>query len=166
MTMLSGLQESMTEYLKGQGVLALSAWPKQDRQVQETPLAVVRVKEVEAVPAGFQNYLGEAFDEVTHRWQEAYGQRVTVKFGLDLYSPVKRGEEGCRSLLDQVAGSLQQGSPDGLSVEKWSMGETSFDTAGGMFRGRMQVVCRAMVMMQTDGEGTFQGFEVKGGVRA
>ena len=42
---LTALQETMTAFLEGQGVRALSAWPKEARRVQEAPLAVVAVQE-------------------------------------------------------------------------------------------------------------------------
>ena len=53
MTTLTQLQETMTGFLTGQGVRALTAWPGEDRLVRTAPLAVVRVKEVAAAPAGF-----------------------------------------------------------------------------------------------------------------
>ena len=52
MTTLTQLQETMTAFLTGQGVRARTAWPGEDRLVRTAPLAVVRVKEVAAAPAG------------------------------------------------------------------------------------------------------------------
>lgn len=165
MTTLTLLQSRMADFLTGQGIAALSAWPREDRQVQREPLAVVKVKEVEATAAGFQHYLGEAFDDTSQRWIETYGQKVKVQFALELYSPADTGEEGCRRLLDQVAVALQKAGPEGLSVESWTMGETAFQQASGMFHGRLQVVCRGLLTAETGTDGIFQGFEVKGEVQ-
>lgn len=165
MSTLALLQESMAAFLAGQGVTALPAWPKGERQARTAPVAVVKVKEVAAEAAGFQGYLGDRFDETSQRWAEVLGQRVTVTFALDLYSPQNRGEEGCRQLLDQVAAALQTGGPTGLTVERWTMGETAFQGASGMFVGTLRVLCRGLLTAQTDTDGVFLGFEVKGGVQ-
>ena len=112
MTTLTLLRQAMTEFLTAQGIPALTAWPQGARSRREEPVAVVQIKEVEAAPAGFQNYLGQRYDSQRHLWTERWGQRVTVKFLLTLYSPRAAGEAGCRDLLDQVAAALLRG--DGL----------------------------------------------------
>lgn len=164
MTTLALLRETMTEFLTSRGVRALSAWPKGEELVRTAPLAVVRVKTVEASPAGFHRYLGEVYDETAQTWTETYGCGVTATFGLALYSPETLGEEGCRDLLDQVAEAFQQGGPAGLGVEKWSMGEIAFHRDSGMFRGEMTAQCRAVLTEKTDSDGVFLEFEVKGGM--
>lgn len=164
MTTLALLRETMTEFLQNQGIRALSAWPRAERTARTAPLAVVRVKEAEAGPAGFHRYLGEVYDETARVWTETYGCALTVNFGLALYSLEARGEEGCRDLLDQVAEALQRGGPAGLTLEKWSVGEIAFHRDSGMFRGEMTVRCRAVLTEKTDGDGVFQTFEVKGGM--
>lgn len=159
---LTALQETMTAFLEGQGVRALSAWPKEVRKVQETPLAVVAVQEAEGQAAGFGGYLGEVFRQ--GGWQEARGQKLRVCFALDLYSPPKAGEEGCRGLLDQVVRAVQMDRPGGLSMESWTMGETGFDRQKGMFHGRLLLRCSGVLMEEEEDRGAFLGFEVKGGV--
>ena len=159
---LTALQETMTAFLEGQGVRALSAWPKEARRVQEAPLAVVAVQEAEGQAAGFGAYLGEVFQQ--GRWQQARGQRLSVCFALDLYSPPKAGEEGCRTLLDQVVRAVQLGRPGGLCVESWTMGETGFFSQRGMFRGQLLLRCSGVLLEEEEECGSFLGFEVKGGV--
>lgn len=165
MTTLAAMQSKMTEFLAQQGIRALAAWPKQDRTQRKEPLAVVKVKEIEASGIGFQHYLGESLDETGQQWTETYGQKATVRFAIELYSPPETGEEGCRQLLDQVAAALQAGGPAGLTTDSWVMGETCFQQASGMFHGRLQVVCRGLLTAQTDTDGAFLGFEVKGEVQ-
>lgn len=162
MTTLTLLRQAMTEFLTAQGIPALTAWPQGARSRQEEPVAVVQIKEVEAAPAGFQNYLGQRYDSQRHLWTERWGQRVTVKFLLTLYSPRAAGEAGCRDLLDQVAAALLRGGPAGFAVEKWTMGETAFDQDSGMFWGKLQAVCRGTLTEDREETGEILGIEVKG----
>ena len=162
MTTLTALRQAMTDFLEGQGIAALTAWPQEKRQTWQEPVAVVQVKEVEATAAGFRNYLGQSYDSQAQRWTERYGQRVTVKFLLTLYSPRSAGEAGCRQLVDQVAGALLRGGPAGFAVEKWTMGETDFDQHSGMFWGKLQAVCRGTLVESQEESGEIVGIEVKG----
>ncbi len=164
MTTLAALGGQMTDYLTAAGIPAVTAWPQQARPERTGPVAVVQVKEVETTGAGFQNYLGQQYDDESRQWTERYGQRVTVKFLLTLYSPKAAGEAGCRALLDQVAAALLQGGPAGFPVEKWSVGETAFDQRSGMFWGKLQAVCRGMLVAVTEESGALVGVEVKGEV--
>ena len=161
-TTLTALREAMTEHLVTHGIRALSAWPEAGRLVRSAPLAVVRMKGVEAESMGFSNYLGRFWDEEAGQWRERYGQRVSVTFALDLCSPRTDGEEGCRVLLDQAAGAFQSGGPAGLAVERWSMAEPEFDRESGMYRGELTARCQGTLEAVTDPEsGLFLGFEVR-----
>lgn len=159
---LSMLQETMAAFLQAQGVRACAAWPKEERRVQDAPLAVVAVEEAEGQPAGFGGYLGDVLQQ--GRWQEARGEMLRVRFALDLYSPSKDGEEGCRKLLDQIVRAVQSARPGGLSMESWNMGETGFSSQRGMFHGRLRLRCSGVLMEEEEECGAFLGFEVKGGV--
>lgn len=163
-TTLTALRQAMTEFLAEEGIQALTAWPKENRGSWTKPVAVVQIQEVSAGAAGFQNYLGQTYDPVGKTWTEAYGQQVTVKFGLTLYSPQTEGEAGCRALVDQVAAAFLAGGPGGFDVEKWTMGETAFAPERGMFRGQLQAVCRGWLVAVTQESGEIVGFTVKGEV--
>lgn len=113
---LAALRQAMTDYLTAQGVESMTAWPKEQAGALTAPLAVVQVKEVEAGSAGFQNYLGQRYDAETRSWTEAFGQKVSVKFLVTLYSPRQDGERGCRALLDRVAEAFLRGGPEGFAV--------------------------------------------------
>ena len=113
---LAALRQAMTDYLTAQGVESMTAWPKDRVGALTAPLAVVQVKEVEAGSAGFQNYLGQRYDAETRSWTEAFGQKVSVKFLVTLYSPRQDGERGCRALLDRVAEAFLRGGPEGFAV--------------------------------------------------
>lgn len=161
-TTLTALREAMTEHLVSRGIRALSAWPETGRLVRSAPLAVVRLKGVEAEPMSFSNYLGRLWDEEAGQWRERYGQHISVTFALDLCSPRTDGEEGCRILLDQAAGAFQSGGPAGLAVERWSMAEPEFDRESGMYRGELTARCQGTLEALTDPEsGMFLKFEVR-----
>ena len=156
MTTLATIRQAMTAFLAEAGIEALSAWPKEVWKGRKTPVAVVQVKEVEAGASGFQNYLGQTYDPAARQWTERYGRRITVKFGVTLYSPEAAGESGCQALLEQ--------GPAGFAVEKWSAGETAFDQASGMFWGKLQAVCRGMLVAGMEESGELEGFTVRGEV--
>lgn len=164
MTGLADLQESMTTFLQEKGLSVLSAWPKTRYAPFDRPTVLVKMKQLEGAAASFQNYLGEGYDPLLGKWVENYGQKVRVSFSLLLYSPEQAGEEGCRNLLAQLALSLQQGGPCGLTVEKWSVGETKFDRESGMFCGTAVVLCHAVLVMKLDAYGSFLDFVLKGKV--
>lgn len=164
MTTFTALGQAMADFLNEEGVRAMYAWPKEARKVTKEPIAAVHISEIAVEGAGFQNYLGQEYDAAGRAWTERYGQKAAVKFLLDLYSPLSMGEEGCRVLLDQVAAALQKGGPGGIRTEKWSMTEPVFEEKSGLFRGKVQALCRCLLVEARDTEGTFEGFEVKGGV--
>lgn len=164
MTSLAKLRESMTDFLTDRGLRALSAWPKTERTAKTAPLILVRLGQVEAGPAGFHRYLGEAFDQTAQAWTERYGGAVKVTYVLTLYSPEDWGEEGCRDLLEQVAALFPGSGPGGLPVEGWTMGETAFHRESGMYRGELRVRCRGFLTEEVGTDGIFRDFDVKGEV--
>ena len=95
-TTLTALRQAMTDFLAGEGIPALTAWPREPREEGTTPVAVVQIQEVRASGGGFQNYLGQTYDPASKTWTETYGQQVGVTFALTLYSPGRAGEAGCR----------------------------------------------------------------------
>ena len=99
---LENIREQMVDYLKERGVQAFAAWPAGERPVQEGALVVVSLRGCQAGPAGFQHYLGERYDERTGLWQELYGRKAALTFGLDLYAPRGQGDVGIQTAFDQV----------------------------------------------------------------
>ena len=150
--------------MAGEGIPALTAWPREPREEGTTPVAVVQIQEVRASGGGFQNYLGQTYDPAAKTWTETYGQQVGVTFALTLYSPGRAGEAGCRALADQVAAAFLAGGPAGFAVEKWTLGEAAFDAQWGMFRVKLQAHCRGWLVARTQESGEIVGFAVKGEV--
>lgn len=164
MTTLTLLRDTMTTYLTGKGITALSAWPGTARLRSSGPVAVVQVQGIEAGGSGFQNYLGQVYSQTSGKWTEQYGQTVSIRFSIELYSPESYGEAGCRTALDAVAEALQVGGPAGFTVEQWSMGETRYEEKSRRFRGQLTARCRAVLVAVSDEYGSLLGFTVRGGI--
>lgn len=156
------IRESMTEFLKSEGLPALTAWPQRGRQRVEAPLVVLDIQQFKAEPAGFRNYLGDRFDPHTQTWQELYGQRAEVTFGLTVYSPAGQGSARCQEVLEGLAQALSQTGPAGLTVQEISWGRVAYDGDTGAFCCEATAQCGALLYAVTDEQGTFLDFEVRG----
>lgn len=117
----------MAAFLRQQGVDAVCAYPEERRRQRSGPVAAVSLRACQGGPGGFRDYLGERYDESTGQWQELYGRRVTLTFGLDLYGE-SAGE--LQTAYDRMAEPFQWEGPAGLALRELSCGETEFDRAG------------------------------------
>lgn len=162
---LDKLQAYMADYLEGQGIPVVLAWPETMRKRLDRPVVVVSLRSCEGGPTGFQDYLGERFDEKTGIWQELYGKRVKVVFGLDIYAPRESGVEGCQTIFNTLAGALNSAGPTGLHISVLSSKETLFQTTSGLYYCPAEGVCEVWVYAVADEEGIFSDFEVKGARR-
>ena len=69
-TGLEAIRERMADYLTARGVRAVTAWPGEARPEQLEPAVVVSLRGCRVGPAGFQDYLGERYDEQTGLWED------------------------------------------------------------------------------------------------
>ena len=159
MTGLDRIREHMTAFLTARGVQAVAAWPGQGRRRLSGPVAAVSIRACEGGPSGFRDYLGERYDESTGQWQELYGRRVTLTFGLDLYGE-SAGE--LQTAYDRMAEAFQWEGPAGLALRELSCGETEFDRAAGLYRRAVTAVCQGYLYAVADEGGTFLDFVVRG----
>ena len=159
------VRERMTRYLREQGVDALTAWPREERLERENAVVVVSLRKCQAGPSGFRDYLGERYNEDAGRWEELYGKRVRLTFGLDLYGSVKQGEETVQSGFDRLAAAFQDGGPEGMEVVEFSCGETMYDGGGRLLKRAVEVVCTAYLYAVTEPGGAFLDFEIRGGIK-
>ncbi len=159
---LADIRERMAEHLAGQGVEVLTAWTEDRRRLQEKATVVVSLRSCQVGPSGFQNYLGERFNEETGLWEEIYGRTAKLTFGLDLYVPAEQGGQALQSAFDTLAGALAQGGPEGLGVEEFSCGETGYDKSGRLLKRSAQAVCRACLRVTEQAGGSFTDFELRG----
>ena len=129
---LESVREEMAALLRARGVDALCAWPDGERVRRSGAVAAVSLRRCEGGPAGFRDYLGERYNPESGRWEELYGRKVRLVFGLDLYAP---GAAQAQTALDRLAGALHQGGPGGLQVMELSAGEAEYDGTLRLFRG-------------------------------
>ena len=156
------VREQMAEYLRKQGIEAVCAYPPQERTRRSGPVAAVSIRACQGGPEGFRDYLGERYDEQSGTWQELYGRRVKLTFGLDLYASSTCGAEAIQAAYDQLAEAFQWEGPPGLVLLELSCGETEFDREAGLFRRRVEAVCQGTLYAVAEEGGTFLDIIVRG----
>lgn len=164
MTGLDGIRERMAEYLRAGGLEAVTAWPERARGQVTAPVAAVSLRRYEGGPSGFQDYLGERYNTECGRWEELYGKRIELVFGLDLYAGrgAGGGENGLRAAFDTLAERLRRQGPEGLTVRELSAGETGYDQGSGLYHVEVEAVCLAYLYAVADEGGAFLDFEIRG----
>ena len=159
---LQAVRERMAEYLVQNGVEAVCAYPGGERERRAGAVAAVSVRSCQGGPGGFQDYLGERFDEGSGVWQELYGKRIVLTFGLDLYAPGPGGAQAIQTAFDRLAQALRQGGPPGLKMLELSCGETQFDREAGLFRREVEARCQGYLYAVAEEGGGFLDFIVRG----
>ena len=159
---LDKIRERMADYLNAQGVTAVTAWPAEERLRREGAVAAVTLRACQAGPAGFQFYLGERYNQETEQWEEIYGRKVQLTFGLDLYALPQAGEAALQTALDILAQACAGAGPEGLAIQEFSSGETAYDGDSRLLRKPAQAVCAVYLYAITEADGTFLDFEIRG----
>lgn len=162
---LDMIRERMTEYLRRQGVDAVNAWPQGERERRNGTVAAVSLHKCQAGPCGFQDYLGERFNEESGRWEELYARKVELTFGIDLYARAEVGEEQLQSCFDQVLEAFQAGGPEGVTVLQVECGETEYQNGGRMLKRTARVGCSAFLYAVAEPGGACLDFEIRGGIK-
>lgn len=163
---MAGLDEirgRMAAFLTQQGLEAVTAWPEQRRTRREGAAAAVSLRGCEGGPAGFQDYLGERYNQETGRWEELYGRRVKITFGLDLYAAGRSG--GAAAIdraLDALSAAFSGPGPEGLDILEFSVGETEFQEDSQLYHCPVEAVCQARLYAVADEGGAFLDFEIRG----
>ena len=159
---LEYIRQAMADYLNGQGVNAMAAWPAAPREEREEPVVAVSLRGCQVGPSGFQDYLGERYDESTGHWEERYGRKARLTLGLDIYAPEKGGGAAVQTAFDALAGALILGGPEGLAVEEFSCGQTVRDGENRRLKRPVEAVCTAWLCAVDGGSGVFTDFELRG----
>jgi len=114
---------------------------------------------MEAGPPGFQDYLGERYDEARGAWGELYGKRMKLTLGLDLYAATAgQAQEG----LDLLTAALEGELPAGLRLEEFSAGETCWREKERRFLCPAQARFTVWSYAVAGEDGSFLDFEVEG----
>lgn len=159
---LEKIRQVMADYLNERGVPAVTAFPAVLRQEREGAVAVVSLKGCRMGPSGFQNYLGDRFDPETGRWEERYGRRAELTFGLDLYAPERADGEELQTAFDALAGALLPGGPEGMELAELSCGQTVRDVEHRRLKRPAEAVCIAYLTAGAGLDGAFTDFELRG----
>ncbi|MEG2420072.1 MAG: hypothetical protein RSB55_00875 [Oscillospiraceae bacterium] len=162
MTGLCRIREAMVTFLKGAGLDALSAWSPTERKKLTGAVVAVSLRGCESTTGGFRDYLGERENKNTGLWEELYGKRVALSFGLDVYCPREGGGGALQEVYDKLAGALQTAAPAGLTVLSLSRGAAGFQEETGLLLCPMEAQCSAYLYAVADEGGQFADFEVKG----
>lgn len=158
---LKGLQEMrrrLVEFVGENGLEAVAAWGPEGRSRSGRAVVAVSLRGVESGPPGFRDYLGERYDPEGGCWEELYGKRVELTFGLDVYG--ESAEEVHRG-LDVLGGLLERG-PEGLRPVGFSAGETGYDGECKRYRCPVQARFSVWATAVSREEGSFLDFEVRG----
>lgn len=161
-TGLDRVRERMAEYLTQHGVTARAAWPRGEREGLEGAVVSVSLRGCRTGPSGFQDYLGERYNQEAGRWEELYGRRTELTFGLDLYAPAQGGGGELQQAFDRMSQAFAAGGPQGLQVQEFSCGETEYDGSGRLLKRQVQAVCSAYLYAVTEPGGAFLDFEIRG----
>lgn len=161
-TGLEQVRQIMADYLNSRGVAAVTAWGAGPRQERTEPVVVVSLQGCRVEPAGFQDYLGERYDEERDRWEERYGRKARITFGLDIYAGEKGDGQGVQEAFDALAEALLLDAPEGLTVEEFSCGQTGYDGDSRRLKRPVQAVCAAYLCATAHNGGAFTEFELRG----
>ena len=136
MTGLDEIREKMAEHLRAHGLDAATAYPAAVRKRREGAAAAVSLRGYEGGPAGFQDYLGERYNETTGKWEELYGKKLKLTSGLTC-TPRRRGPRPWKRLATlwrppcgAAAGGAEAGGAD-PGGDRMGQRVRVFETPGG-----------------------------------
>lgn len=146
--------------LNERGLAAVTAYPDAGAPELSLPVVSVGVKRMENNPAGFDEYMGELYNEATAEWRELYGRRIAVVFALDMYS--RRGAaEDCAALADSLFAALPEVIAPSLRLLTATCGEPEPDASTGLMRLRAELSCTTMAYSEKISGGEFTDFEIR-----
>ena len=162
MSLYESCTSIVVQFLQQQGLSAMAGWPKGERKRYTEPIVVVQVREMKADSAGFQDYLGEQYDEHTGLWREIYGKRLHITFGLDLYVTERGDSQSLREAAQKLSQAFVLGAPDGMWVEELSSEEIRWDESSRCLKLENSLQCGAWLQAVRGAESEFLDFELRG----
>lgn len=160
--MMNGLEElrqAVVDFLNAHGLPAVTAWGEERRLRPGNALAAVSLRSMECGVPGFQDYLGERYNEETGQWEELYGRRAELTFGVDVYGATA---EAVRAGVNTLSLALSREGPAGLRPVDLHVGETAYRENDRRYMCPAQVRFAAWLAAVTGEDGSFLDFEVKG----
>ena len=160
--MINGLEElrqSVADFLISHGLPAVTAWSESRRTRPGEAVAAVSMRSMECRTPGFQDYLGERYNETLGRWEELYGRKVAFTFGVDVYGATA---EIVREGINTLSLALSREGPAGLQPTELQVGEATYQESDRRYMCPAQVRFAAWLTAVTGEDGSFLDFEVKG----
>lgn len=164
MTQMTKLREEMAALLRTAGIAVREAFPVAARRESREPFVLLSLKEMESMEGGFLSYLGERYCVETQEYEEVYGRKLRLCFGLDVYAPKAKGAEGGQALMEQIGDLVTTQAPLGLSGLRLSWGEATFEKGADLFRREGKLFAEGLLYLLREEGGRFLSFEVKGGI--
>lgn len=159
---MKGLQElrrALAAFLREKGLDAVTAWGPEKRLRPGKAVAAVSLRGFESAPPGFQDYLGERYNAQAGCWEELYGKKAALTFGLDLYAA---SAEEIQAGLDALSLALSGDGPKGMRPVAFSAGETGYQSESGRYFCPAQAKFAVWVTTVSREDGSFLDFEVRG----
>ena len=159
MTGVGELSQTLARWLEEEGVPAVTAWGDEKRHRANGAMAAVSLRALESGAAGYQDYLGERFDEVSGQWEELYGKKMTLTFGLDLYAAAA---QEVTAALERLGELLGQGGPQGMTPVGFSAGETAYQSESRRYFCPVQAKFQVWAAATAREDASFLDFVIKG----
>ena len=153
------LRQALARYLTEKGLEAVTAWGEQRRCRPGRAVAAVSLRGMECKGSGLQDYLGERFDGDRGQWEELYGKKVELTFGLDVYAATA---QEVQAGLEALGTALEQRGAAGMAPVELSAGETEYQSESRRYVCPVQARFSAWATAVSRGEGEFLDFEVRG----
>ncbi|HHU21920.1 MAG TPA: hypothetical protein GXZ52_00645 [Clostridiales bacterium] len=161
--MLNTVVSALADTLRQAGIEAVCQYHPAPLDNRKGPLVCVGVKSSKLVTSGAGEYLGLRRSE-DGSFTEAYGFRLELVLGLDIYSPYDGEPGGCLGCFGEISAALGR-MPSGLKIRKLVCGVTAPDRVTEMFRCPCELHCMAYLICGAREEtGEFTDFELKGTV--
>lgn len=157
--MLDVIREHMATFLREKGFTVVTAYCSSLSTKNSAATLSLSLRSATSETAGFGHYLGEQYNEETSTWEELYGRKIDITFGLDLYG----GEsQMVADAFDALVDSLHLEGPTGLHIITVSGGELSYKKDLALFYHPAQVTCQAYIYAVAQEGDIFTDFEVRG----
>lgn len=159
MSGMEELQRALVDFLLEHGLSALTAWSEDKRLRPGQAVAAVSLRALECAPPGFQDYLGERYNEETGQWEELYGRKAQLTFGVDIYGSTA---ETVRAGVNTLSLALSRDGPAGLRPVELHVGETAYQESARRYLCPAQVRFTAWLAAVAGEDGSFLDFEIRG----
>ena len=157
------LRQRLARHLENKGLEAVTAWGESRRLRPGGAVAAVSLRAMESGQPGFQNYLGERYNAESGCWEELYGKRVELTFGLDLYAATA---EEVQAGLDTLSAALSEEGPEGMEPVSFSTGETVYRQEDRRYFCPVQAKFGVWAVAVAREDGYFLDYEVRGESKA